>query len=104
MCQEQLRCARKKTDVQNSDTKSVTLKQAIACLSNYLPSNTVAFIESQATMSQQSKMRYRWNPEDKMIVSDLFKYKVYCNSASNGEVVHEIKNIPCFEAIQYTKH
>ena len=79
MCQEQLRRARKKTDVQKSDTKSVTLKQAIACLSKYLPSNTVAFIESQATMSQRSKMGYRWNPKDKMIALSIFFHsrKVY---------------------------
>ena len=56
-----------KINTQSIDNESVATKQALACLAKYLPSDTIAFIESQVTMSQQSKMGYRWNPKDKMI-------------------------------------
>ena len=61
------------------DNQSVTTKQALACLAKYLPSDTIAFIESQVTMSQRSKMGYRWKPKDKMIALSIFFHsrKVY---------------------------
>ena len=57
---------KKKTNI-----KGLRLKSAIACIKQYLPSQIMAFIESQVQMSQRSKYAYRWKVKDKMLVLSI---------------------------------
>ena len=52
--------------------KTVQIRNALACLKQYLPVHTVSFIESQVKMSKRSKSGYRWKTEDKMLALNLF--------------------------------
>ena len=74
--QEELWRQRKKilqnTSELEAKSKSLTLKQALACLVEHFPSDTVAFIESQTAMSRRSKQGYRWNQKNRMIALSIF--------------------------------
>ena len=55
-----------------SEVKSLRLKSALKCLKQYLPSDTMSFIESQVDMSQRSKSADRWKMKDKMLALSIF--------------------------------
>ena len=73
----QLQRERKKKTLQK--TKTLQLKNALKCIAEYLPPDTVSFIESQVEMSKQCKRAYRWKTKDKMIALSIFFHsqKVY---------------------------
>ena len=67
--QTQLQREKKKKVNKNS----FELKYAMLCLKQYLPEETMSFIESQVTMSQRkSKKAYRWKVKDKMLALSIF--------------------------------
>ena len=47
-----------------TNIKGLRLKSAIAYIKQYLPSQIMAFIESQVQMSQRSKYAYRWKVKE----------------------------------------
>ena len=73
----QLQREKKKKTLQK--TKTLQLKNALKCIAEYLPPDTVSFIESQVEMSKQCKSAYRWKMKDKMIALSIFFHsrKVY---------------------------
>ena len=75
--QVQLQRGRKKKTLQK--TKTLQLKNALKCIAEYLPPDTVSFIESQVEMSKRCKRAYRWKTRDKMIDLSIFFHsrKVY---------------------------
>ena len=62
-------------------TKTLQLKKCLnfKCIAEYLPPDTVSFIESQVEMSKRCKRAYRWKTKDKMIALSIFFHsrKVY---------------------------
>ena len=53
-------------------SKTFKLRNALACLSEYLSSDTFSFIESQVKISKRSRHAYRWKTEDKILALSIF--------------------------------
>ena len=70
------------------------MKSAIACIKQYLPSQIMAFIESQVQMSQRSKYAYRWKVKDKMLaLSILFHSRKAYKILSHFFILPSIKTL-----------
>ena len=96
--QTQLQREKKKKVNKNS----FELKYAMLCLKQYLPEETMSFIESQVTMSQRkSKKAYRWKVTDKMLALSIFfhsrkAYKILSQLfilPSKGTLLHHLRKM-----------
>ena len=55
---KKLRIALHRERAKKMDTKSLKLKHALNCLQQYLPQDTMTFIESQVVMSMQNQRNH----------------------------------------------